>query len=248
MASSTCVHSQHFKVAPGFYFPPEILKLNFLCLFATFQHQPEKYHPHKEKSKSIMQGTTLQTWIFLSAVHMRSDYPQHQSPCGMVVPSFLQVSFLPGGKTRKVFYLIFEVLHCQSKLMLYCVHSVDTLSAGKQCFYDFLTIFQNMLYYISKYLFTIFQKFSYNIWKTAMHCLTVCTVSIFFLSANKRRGLTMFSQYYCDISKYFDNIYEILQCIVQLCAKHRYSFCRQTEGAVSQCFHNITTIFQKKNW
>ena len=118
MASSTCVHSQHFKVAPAFYFPPEILKLNFLCLFATFQHQPEKYHPHKQKSKSIMQGKTLQTWIFLSAVHMRSDYhyPQHEPLCGMVVPSFLKIFFLLGGKTRKVFYLIFVVLHFQKQI------------------------------------------------------------------------------------------------------------------------------------
>ena len=134
MASSTCVHSQHFKVAPAFYFPPEILKLNFLCLFATFQHQPEKYHPHKQKSKSIMQGKTLQTWIFLSAVHMRSNYhyPQHEPLCGMAVPSFLKIFFLLGGKTRKVFYLIFVVLHFQKQIMFDCVQSVDILSASKQ--------------------------------------------------------------------------------------------------------------------
>ena len=175
MASSTCVHSQHFKVAPGFYFPPEILKLNFLCLFATFQHQPEKYHPHKQKSKSIMQGKTLQTWIFLSAVHMRSDYhyPQHEPLCRMVVPSFLKIFFLLGGKTRKVF--------------LFDIRSVAFPKGNK--------------------------------------CLTVCRVSIFFLPANRRRGLL---QCFHIITKIFQNILiisEILHCIVWLCAKRQYSSC-----------------------
>ena len=132
-----------------------------ICYFSTSAREVSP-----SQTKSIMQGTTLQTWIFLSAVHMRSDYPQHQPPCGIVGRSF----FSPGV---------------------------------------FSTRWQDMEGFLIWYSKCCIAK--------ANKCWTVCTVSIFFLPANRRRGVTMFSQYYYNISKYFDNIWNLALHSLTMC-------------------------------